>query len=604
MLQQFMAAMIQPGGGRNDIPQRLKRQFAIFNCTLPSNASIDKIFSVIALGHYCAQRRFGDSVCELVRRLVPSTRRLWQLTKIKMLPTPAKFHYVFNLRDLSRIWQGVINSEAGVINSDARLLQLWKHECTRVIADRFSSPDDQHWFDKTLRRIVVEDLGDACADMCAAETFFVDFMRDPEHEEVAEDKELDDDDDADAMPKIYEPVESLPVLADRLRHFMRHFNETVRGTCMDLVFFRDAIGHLVKISRIIRTPRGNALLVGVGGSGKQSLTKLASFIAGYKTFQINLTRAYSVNNLLDDLKLLYRIAGQQNKGVTFIFADQDVKDEGFLEYINNVLSSGVVAGLFARDELDEICNDLVVPMKIEYPRRPPTAENLYEYFLMRTRQNLHIVLCFSPMEERFRTRALKFPGLISGCTVDWFQRWPKEALIAVADHYLAKHDIRVADEDVTKRLVQGIGVLHDNVADTCREYFERYRRATHVTPKSYLAFLNGYKLIYTQKLGEIESMAERMHVGLDKLVDAGRSVAQLKIELDAMEKELEAANVRADKVLKEVAKKKEAAEGIKAQVQKVKDRAQHIVMDIETDKAKAEEKLEEAKPALLVRNCN
>ncbi|KAK7945226.1 hypothetical protein WMY93_000954 [Mugilogobius chulae] len=585
---QILAAMIHPGGGRNDIPQRLKRQFTVLNCTLPSNTSIDKIFGVIGCGYFHTARKFKTEIINMITSLVSASRILWQWTKVKMLPTPSKFHYVFNLRDLSRIWQGMLNIKA----DECEEMQ------NQLLCSRFICAEDREWFEKAVTRVIQEHVNANLISQLHPEPYFVDFLRDaPEPTVCLLLMEFCKCEIVSDITVIYQ-VPTFEFLSEKLIMYQTQHNEIVRGTTLDLVFFRDAMTHLVKISRIIRTANGNALLVGVGGSGKQSLTRLASFIAGYNIFQITLTRTYNISNFMEDLKVLYKTAGAEGKGITFVFTDNEIKDEAFLEYLNNVLSSGEVSNLFAKDEITEITQNLISVMKKEFPRIPPTFDNLYDYFISRSKKNLHVVLCFSPVGQKFSSRALKFPGLISGCTMDWFTPWPTEALVAVSNYFLSEFHM-VCTPEVKSAVMTTMGTYHDKVSEACENYFERFRRRTHVTPKSYLSFINGYKSLYSEKHNYINTLAELfVFPGLDKLMEASESVAKLSKELVVKEKELAIASVKADKVVAEVTVKAEAATIIKNEVQVVKDRALKIVEEIGKEKAFAEEKLEAAKPAL------
>ncbi|KAK6967898.1 dynein heavy chain 8 axonemal, partial [Biomphalaria glabrata] len=204
----FMAAMIHPGGGRNDIPERLKRQFCIFNCTLPSNNSIDKIFGVIGEGYFCSTR-FVSIVVDLVKLLVPCTRIVWQKVKVKMLPTPAKFHYIFNLRDLSRIWQGILYIKGEECFTVRTMLNLWKHEVCRVIEDRFVNEEDKMWLQKTIQIVITEELGADIAQLLLPLPHFVDFMREAKEEAPADEEGgagQANEEEAVEVPKIYEIV--------------------------------------------------------------------------------------------------------------------------------------------------------------------------------------------------------------------------------------------------------------------------------------------------------------------------------------------------------------------------------------------------------------
>ena len=358
----------------------------------------------------------------------------------------------------------------------------------------------------------------------------------------------------------------------------------------------------MRIARLLSMDRGSALLVGVGGSGKQSLSRLAAYIRGAYTFQITITKTYNVTNLFEDIKGLYKIAAVKGQPVVFIFTDAEVKDEGFLEYINQILMTGEVAGMMPKDELDALVGDMRPIMKAaiqrgEVPAQPDTYENLYSFYLNRVRDNLHLVLCFSPVGAKFSRRAMQFPGLINGCTIDWFLPWPEEALTSVSGKFIQNFDM-ACDAPVKASLKLVMGHVHSFVTAACQEYFEKFRRHTYVTPKSFLSFIQFYMSLYKVKWERVAALATAINAGLEKMDEAKVDVGRMKQNLAVKNQELAKASKEAEQLLKSISESTAIAEKEKAKVAVIVDSVSTKAAEIAGVKADAERDLAAAQPAL------
>jgi len=593
---QYVSAMNHPGGGRNDIPNRLKRQFFSFNLVLPAIQSIDDLYGQMLRGRFPASE-FSKECVGVVSKLTAATIELWRRVKGKMLPTPAKFHYIFNMRELSRVFQGVLLTPKDTIKTGGQqtpstdeatnLLRLWKHECARVFQDKLASDQDKAWYASTMEEVLEAAYGSAAAEACREEVYFVDFFR----------NDVFDDDDVlvELAPKIYEQGGTLENVRNRVKEFMAKHNEEFPARKLELVLFDDALRHLIRISRIIEMPRGCALLVGVGGSGKQSLTRLSAYIARSKLFQITLTKTYNVNSLKDDLKGMFDTAGHLRKSVTFLFTESEIKDENFLEYLNSILMTGEVAGLFAKDEMMGMTADLQPAFVKERPGLPDTPDNLKQFFIDCARDNLHVVLCMSPVNAKFPERARKFPGLISGTTIDWFLPWPEQALIDVSKGFLNDYKVE-ADAPVKTQLMEHMGTVHNLVVQVCLEYFTAMRRYVYQTPKSYLAFIANYMVVYKDKLAILQRKEQNINRGLEKLVKGAEDVEAMKKVLAQEQIKLNKATDDTNKMLASLQVQQADAEQESAKVAIIKADCESEAVRIGKEKSSCEADLAKAQP--------
>jgi len=115
-------------------------------------------------------------------------------------------------------------------------------------------------------------------------------------------------------------------MIEKIVEYLEDYNSGSKHP-MKLIMFVDACDHVSRICRILRSTAGNALLLGVGGSGRQSLSKLATFMNNYRLYMIEVIKGYNMTNWRENLKECLMLAGAEGKITSFLFVDTQIIDE-------------------------------------------------------------------------------------------------------------------------------------------------------------------------------------------------------------------------------------------------------------------------------------
>jgi dynein heavy chain len=225
---------------------------------------------------------------------------------------------------------------------------LWIHEILRVFYDRLTEHADNQWMLNLLKGLLPTHF----------EVEFNTVLKHLGNGEAGEVKDLEVDDmrrlffgnyldpekgGEEQPPREYELIEDIPKLIGVMEDYLVDHNGMSKRP-MNLAMFLFAVEHVSRICRILTQPGGHLLLVGVGGSGRQSLTRLSAFMYGMEVIQVEISKSYTMVEWREDLRRILRQSGAEGKPTVFLFSDTQIKDEAFVEDINNVLNAGEFPG--------------------------------------------------------------------------------------------------------------------------------------------------------------------------------------------------------------------------------------------------------------------
>lgn len=214
----------------------------------------------------------------------------------------------------------------------------------------------------------------------------------------------------------------------------------------------------------------------------------------------------------------------------------------------------------------------------------------------------------SPIGDSFRRRCRLFPSLVNNSTIDWFDDWPTEALLSVANKSLEMFN-QSGNSNFVNNLAIVCNNMHEIVSQSTHTFYKQMKRYYYVTPKSYLEFFKLFIKMHENQTDKIQNRKERISNGLKKLYETYDMVGDMEIKLKAMTPALLEKNKATLKLMNGLVIEKASVDEVRKVViaeeieaKKKALAAQEIAEDAQKDLVLAMPAMEAAKKALQALN--
>ncbi|XP_052089132.1 uncharacterized protein LOC127725852 isoform X10 [Mytilus californianus] len=454
-----MSMSDNPGVSCTQLSERLLRHFAVFHLTAPEGEALKNIVHGILDLNMTDGDRPGLDI-ELHNHLVKASCDMLKAVQdvLKSTAMPGRKHYLYTLKDITTCFQCLkrLPEESRADETLIPVISLWKHEMTRIMRDRIARTADLNWFDQTINNILAENFPEVKGPFM---DHFVTFPTDarmynrPVTSVTGKNVRIS-----------LQPVDNLRDIHSCLNTHLTRYNEEFGNIPLNIMLSDFIIDHVVRMHRVLSFHHGgNLLLIGAVGAHLTTLCRLALHVADIPIHKMDTSKT---SNFFDGLRSAVRLSGAENKILTVIFTARDLQDPVYLDAINSLLISGEVPHLFTNDEMEGLLQAIAPAMKREFPSM---SVDPMKFFVARVKSNLHIILCLQPGHILLGTAHREFPGLLSGCAIDWMCDWPQESLLGEASYFITRFQLTEEFENLSESITTCLANIHSFVLRDCRQ---------------------------------------------------------------------------------------------------------------------------------------